>query len=87
MNKFECILEEWDDRVCRVWGAASTPFLSPDDWLIHNETYKNRELLLRKNINRAFHKVNEFFTSLDPILNSYWENRHIDFNLCSNRKL
>ena len=87
MDKYERILEEWDDRVCKVWGPASKPFLTPDDWLIHEEVYKNREVKLRKYINLAFVKVNEFFNNLDPLLHTYWENKNVNFKLCENKKL
>jgi hypothetical protein len=87
MDKYECILEEWDDRVCKAWGPASKSFLSPDEWLMTNPIYKNREHKLRNYINRAFSHVHKFFDNLDPVLNSFWENLNIDFELCRNPKL
>jgi hypothetical protein len=87
MDKYERILEEWDDRVCKTWGPASKPFLSPDEWLMYNPAYKNRELKLRNYVNKAFKHVHKFFDNLDPILQSYWENQNIDFELIRNPKL
>ena len=74
MNKYEMVLEEWDDRVNDKWEPADTNFLSCDQWLIDNEVYRTRIEKVESYINKAYENVDKFVTQFEPILALYWEN-------------
>ena len=36
LNKYEKVLESWDDRVASEWTEPDSPYLNCDDWLLGN---------------------------------------------------
>ena len=39
LDKYEAVLETWDDRVCNEWEAPDQFFLTCDEWLIEDDLY------------------------------------------------
>lgn len=87
LNKFEKVLESWDNRVCQVWEQPEKLQLDCDEWLIENDLHQNHSLRVNQLIKAAFDKISLLFESYRPYLNAVWENEQIDFNLLQNDRL
>jgi hypothetical protein len=57
LNKYERVLESWDDRVAPEWILPDSPYLDCDDWLLCHKVYTQRESIVRKRINEAFRNI------------------------------
>ena len=79
LNKYEKVLESWDNRVCEVWEQPDKLYLDCDEWLVENDLHHTHESRIKKLLSAAFSNVNIFFESYRPYLNAYWENEQIDF--------
>ena len=41
MDKYEAVLEDWDDRVCEEWEPPDQIYLNCDEWLLDNKLYES----------------------------------------------
>ena len=87
LNKFEKVLESWDNRVCQVWEQPEKLQLDCDEWLVENDLHQNHSLRVNQLIKAAFEKITLLFESYRPYLNAVWENEQIDFSLLENDRL
>lgn len=87
LDKFERILESWDDRVCSEWIAPDSKFLNCDDWLIDNSLYRERNEMIHHYVKVAFDKVKIFFEQFEPILVNYWENMRTNYKIFNEENL
>ena len=72
LDKYELILEDWDDRVCIEWEPPDQLYLNCDEWLIGNKLYETHGSEIKHLISAAFRKVEEFFTVYDGFLTEHW---------------
>ena len=87
LDKFERILESWDDRVCSEWTPPDSKFLSCDDWIIDNDIFSTRKDKVELYVKIAFDKVNDFFEEFEPLIVSYWENTRTNYELFKEENL
>ena len=40
LDKYEAVLEDWDDRVCGEWEPPDQLYLNCDEWLVGNSLYE-----------------------------------------------
>jgi hypothetical protein len=72
LDKYEAVLEDWDDRVCSEWEPPDQLYLNCDDWLNDNEIYKEHGFQVKILIKGAFKKVDKFFTVYNEFLTEHW---------------
>lgn len=87
LDKYEAILEEWDDRVCPEWEQPDQLFLNCDEWLNGNPVYDNHGTQINNLIHGAFRKVEQFFEVYNDFLIEYWQNKAIDFVILEDERL
>lgn len=87
LDKYEAILEDWDDRVCGEWFPPDQLVLNCDQWLNGNPLYDNHSDHINDLIHGAFRKVNQFFEVYNEFLIEYWQNKAIDFNILEDENL
>lgn len=87
LNKYEKVLESWDNRVCQVWEQPDKLYLDCDEWLVENDLHQNHGLRVNQLIKSAFDKISLLFESYRPYLNALWENEQIDFSLLESDRL
>lgn len=89
LDKYEAVLEDWDDRVCNEsqWEPPDQLYLNCDEWLIKNDTYEKHGDTIKELLNHAFEKVDEFFTVYNDFLTEHWQNLEIDFRILENEYL
>ena len=84
LDKYEEVLEDWDDRVCSEWEPPDQLNLNCDQWLAHNKHYEKHGDQISLLIRGAFEKVDTFFEVYNEFLIEYWQNKHIDFGILEN---
>jgi len=87
LDKYEAVLEDWDDRVCNEWEPPDQLYLNCDNWLSNNKLYENHGDQIKFLIEGAFDKVNQFFNVYNVFLTEYWQNNNIDFKILENEQL
>ena len=43
LDKYEKVLEDWDDRVCQEWEPPDSLYLNCDSWLSNNQLYEDHK--------------------------------------------
>ena len=61
LDKYEAVLEDWDDRVCEEWEPPDQIYLNCDEWLLDNSLYESHASDITNLIRGAFQKVDSFF--------------------------
>jgi hypothetical protein len=87
LDKYEKVLESWDDRVCSEWVLPDKLHLNCDEWLSDNVMYKEKEATVNLYVEQAFSKVNLFFDQFEPILIAYRENEQTEYDILKDEKL
>ena len=87
LDKYEAVLEDWDDRVCTEWEPPDQLYLDCDGWLDGDPRYDNHRTEIQDLIKGAFKKVENFFGVYDSFLTEYWQNKAIDFSILENEML
>ena len=87
LDKYEKVLESWDDRVCSEWVLPDQLYLNCDEWLSDNIMYKEKESTVNDYVEQAFSKVNLFFDQFEPILIAYRENEQTEYDILKDEKL
>jgi hypothetical protein len=87
LNKYEAVLESWDDRVAPEWVEPDSPYLDCEEWIASKQIFLERETKVNKYVMAAFQNIEKFFESYEPILVSVWENDRTDYDLLEEPKL
>lgn len=87
LDKYEAVLEEWDDRVCVEWEPPDQLYLNCDEWLIGNTLYETHRSEIQGLIVGAFEKVDGFFEVYNEFLTEYWQNKALDFGILRDERL
>jgi hypothetical protein len=87
LNKYERVLESWDNRVCSEWEQPDKLFLDCDEWLVENDLHQTHGRVIHEYVRSAFDKVIIFFETYRSYLHAYWENEQIDFRLLESDRL
>ena len=61
LDRYEAVLEDWDDRVCEEWEPPDQLYLNCEDWLRGDPIYESRETSVKNLVSSAFDKVNVVF--------------------------
>lgn len=75
LDKYEAVLETWDDRVCMEWEQPESLYLNCDEWLIENRLYSEHSIHISKHIKSAFEKVEVFLEGYNDFLLKFWQNK------------
>lgn len=54
LNKYERVLESWDNRVCQEWEQPDKLVIDCDEWLLENEVHLNHADEIKKLLSNAF---------------------------------
>ena len=57
LDRYEAVLEDWDDRVCEEWEPPDQLYLNCEDWLRGNPLYEKREIRVKELVDSAYAKV------------------------------
>ena len=87
LDKYEAVLEDWDDRVCEEWQPPDQIYLNCDEWLLDNKLYETHARDIQGLIREAFKKVENFFEVYNEFLTEYWQNKAIDFEMLKDEQL
>jgi hypothetical protein len=68
LDRYEAVLEDWDDRVCDEWERPDQPYLNCEDWLRGDELYESRDTVVKELIDTAFRRVDDVLESYEPDL-------------------
>lgn len=90
LNKYQSLLETWDDRVCDVWEPLSEDRmqLNCEEWLLESALYQTHTQEINQVIGSAFYNIEIFYKSYVPYLQMFWENKMCgNFEILSNERL
>ena len=59
LDRYEAVLEDWDDRVCDEWERPDQPYLNCEDWLRGDPLYESRDTVVKELIEVAFRRVDD----------------------------
>jgi hypothetical protein len=57
LNRYEKVLESWDNRVCQVWEPPDKLYLDCDEWLVDNELHAKHTSRINNIMILAFQNV------------------------------
>jgi hypothetical protein len=77
LNKYQSLLETWDDRVCDTWEPLTEDqmHLNCEEWLLESPLYQQHTQVINQVISLAFYNIEIFYKQYVPFLQLYWENK------------
>lgn len=80
-------LEEWDDIVGDSWEEPEELTLDPNTWIAEHPLHMEHKEIVENILHSAFDKMKLFLKRFQPILEIYWRNKQIDFNILVDERL